>query len=107
MAPEPPEKMSSTSFTADSSFSALQSSGKFCKNKDTPKSARRRKAHTGRRKSMKKILAKIWEGILILWEDFLIGLNALLFLLLRKLDKASDKKFEKEFEEMVRKNREE
>lgn len=89
---------------------------------------------------MKKILAKIWEGILILWEDFLIGLkmvfyilliiffifgiialfsgapglgiflivlNALLFLLLRKLNKASDKKFEKEFEEMVRKNREE
>ena len=56
---------------------------------------------------MKKILDKIWEGILILWEDFLIGLNALLFLLLRKLDKVSDKKFEKEFEEMVRKNREE
>jgi hypothetical protein len=43
-------KMSSTSFTAGRSFSALQPSGKFCKNKDTPKSARRRKAHTGRRK---------------------------------------------------------
>lgn len=36
---------------------------------------------------------------------FLIILNVVLFLLIRKLDKASQKKEEEEFDEMVRRNR--
>ena len=86
---------------------------------------------------MKKLLAMIWKGIVILWEDyllflrailyivviiflilgviavfagepglgiFLIVLNALLLLLMRKLDKAADAKFDRDFQEMVRQN---
>ncbi|MCC6094046.1 MAG: hypothetical protein LIV24_03330 [Eubacterium sp.] len=89
---------------------------------------------------MKKVLKKVWQAICILWENvvislkmlfyvlviifFLFGIIALfsggpelgivlivvnffLFILLRKLEHMSDQKFEKEFEELTRRNREE
>lgn len=88
---------------------------------------------------MKKILKMLWQGIVILWEDyllslrfvfyilviiflifgviavftggaelgiFLIAVNGLLLFLMRKLDKAADERFDRDFQEMVRKNRE-
>ena len=73
---------------------------------------------------MKKILAVLWRGIVILWENYLLRLrfafyilvimgiflvvvNGLFLLLMRMLDKAADAQFDKEFQEMVRKNRKE
>ncbi|MGI6056189.1 MAG: hypothetical protein ACOYBD_04320 [Bilifractor sp.] len=89
---------------------------------------------------MKKVLKNLWQAVCTLWEDVMIGLkmlfyvlviiffligvialfsggtgpgvvliiiNFLLFLLLRKLDKIADRKFEEEFEEFTRRNREE
>ncbi|MDY2837714.1 MAG: hypothetical protein SOT60_07245 [Bilifractor sp.] len=89
---------------------------------------------------MKKVLKKLWQTACILWEDVMIGLkmlfyvlvillfllgvialfsggselgvvliivNFLLFLLLRKLDHVADRKFEEEFKEFTRRNREE
>lgn len=88
---------------------------------------------------MKRMLAAIWKGIVILWEDcllclhyvfcvivvlflifgviaaftggpelgiFLIAVNVLLLLLMRKLDQAADAECDRDFQEMVRKNRE-
>jgi sensor histidine kinase YesM len=91
-------------------------------------------------RQMKKILAVLWRGIVILWENYLLRLrfafyilvimfllfgvvaaftggpglgiflvvvNGLFLLLMRMLDKAADAQFDKEFQEMVRKNRKE
>lgn len=89
---------------------------------------------------MKNVLKKLWQALCILWEDVMIGLkilfyvlviifflfgvialfsggpelgivliivNFFLFLLLRKLDHVADLKFEEEFKEITRRNREE
>ena len=89
---------------------------------------------------MKKYLSMLWDGIVILWEDyllylrfvlyavviifliigaaaaftgalglgiFLIAFNAFLLLLMLKLSRSADADFEKDFQEMVRKNLEE